>query len=336
MFGIDVAHDVTEMANRSELDGFEHVQNAEPHGAHRNIADAMSSRPAISIVIVTWNCRERVVDCLRSIAANAPRRPYEVVVVDNGSSDGTVDAVRAVDPDTIVIENASNRGLPAANNQGMLAASGDYLVISNPDVLYGPRAIDELIELLDRRPRAGFAFARLHHPDGSLQTCTGDLPTVREALTGRAARVARPDPRPHGFWWHGWAHDEEVRIGHGGESCYATRRSTISAIGVQDERFRLDWEGVEWVARAADDGWESWFCPSATVVHVGGASIRQVPLRWIVWSHIGMFRYFESRIPAVTRPLLAALITARAAVKIATTFSGTHGYDDALGASAEP
>jgi GT2 family glycosyltransferase len=291
----------------------------------------MSAPPAISVVIVTWNCRERVVECLRSLGEHPPARDYEVVVVDNGSSDGTVEAVRAAAPAATVIANPANRGLPAANNQGMLAATGEYLVISNPDVVYGPGAIDALVDLLERRPRAGFAFACLHHPDGSVQTCTGDLPTLREALTGRAARVARPDPRPHGFWWHGWSHDREVRIGHGGESCYATRRSTIAEVGVQDERFRLDWEGIEWVARAADSGWESWFCPTASVVHVGGASIRQVPMRWIVWSHVGMYRYFESRVPAALRPVLAATITARAALKVARTYSGAHGYDDALG-----
>ena len=164
-----------------------------------------------------------------------------------------------------------------------------------------------------------------------MQTCTGDLPTLREALVGRAARVNRPDPRPQGFWWHGWAHDEEVRIGHGGESCYATRRDTIAAIGVQDERFRLDWEGIEWVARAADHGWDSWFCPAASVVHAGGASIRQVPWRWIVWSHVGMYRYFEPRVPALMRPLLAATITVRALTKATRVFTCRHGYDEALG-----
>jgi GT2 family glycosyltransferase len=295
----------------------------------------MTAPPAISIVIVTWNSRDRVVELLHSLAANPPKRTYEVIVVDNASRDGTVEAVKVVAPEVIVVANRINRGLPAANNQGMLAARGDFIVISNPDVVYQAGAVDALIGLLERRPEAGFAFARLHHPDGTLQTCTGDLPTVREALTGKAARLHRPDGRPQGFWWHGWEHNEEVPIGHGGESCYATRRSTVAAIGLQDERFRLDWEGIEWVARGAELGWASWFCPAAQVVHVGGASIRQTPLRWIVWTHLGMYRYLKPRTPLVTRPLLAAIISVRAVAKLLKTLGGGRSYDDALDAGTQ-
>jgi GT2 family glycosyltransferase len=287
----------------------------------------MTDHPEVSIVIVTWNSRDVVCECLRSLAEHAPSRRHEVVVVDNGSTDGTVAAIREASPKTLVIANSSNRGLPAANNQGLLAARGDYLVISNPDVVYLPGAVDALVDVLERRPRAAFVFARLLHLDGRVQTCTGDLPTLREALIGKAALLRSPKKQRRGFWWHGWAHDEEARIGHGGESCYATRRSTVGVIGGQDERLRLDWEGIEWVARAATMGWEAWFSPGASVIHTGGVSIRQVPLRWVAWTHIGMYRFFRNRIPVGARPALAIAVAGRAAVKTLVTLLTRRTYD---------
>ena len=96
---------------------------------------------------------------------------------------------------------------------------------------------------------------------------------------------------------------------------------------MQDERFRLDWEGIDWMARFRDAGWEVWLCPAAEVVHLGGASIRQVPFRWVVSSHRGMYRYFAKRRPAYWRPVLASLFGARAAVKLAATAAGVAMYE---------
>lgn len=281
--------------------------------------------PEISVVIVSWNSRSVLLSCLRTLRAHPPGRSFEVVVIDNGSHDGTVEAVRREEPWVRVIANERNRGLAAANNQGLLAASGRFVVISNPDVEYRAGAVDELVACLERHPQAAFVFARLLHPDGTVQTCAGDAPTIATALRGRAAtgRGVRT-----GLWWHGWAHDEEVEIGHGGESCYAARREALTDIGPQDELFRLDWEGIDWVTRAREGGWEVWFCPGAEVVHLGGESIRQARARWIVWSHRGMYMYFSraGRSPRALRPLLAIAIAGRAAFKLAALVAHVDLY----------
>jgi GT2 family glycosyltransferase len=279
--------------------------------------------------VVNWNGGRVVVDCLRSLTENPPGMPWEAILVDNASSDGSVERVRTELPWVRVIANDDNVGLAAGNNQGLCASHAPFTLISNPDVLYPPGAVDALHALLERRPRAIFAVARLRDPDGTLQTSAGDLPSLREALVGRwLGRHARR-PVKTGFWWHGWDHDEEARIGHGGEACYLVRRTAVGEIGLQDERFPLDWEGIDWSARAGDAGWEIWFCPDAEVVHIGGATIRQVPFRWVVSSHRGMYRYFRKRLPAVARPFAAGMITARAAVKLAAAAIDTRLYDRA-------
>jgi N-acetylglucosaminyl-diphospho-decaprenol L-rhamnosyltransferase len=287
--------------------------------------------PGVSVVIVTWNSRRAVVECLGALWAHPPATPWEAVVVDNASSDGTVDAVRAEAPWAHVVANADNRGLPAANNQGINAARAPFVLIANPDTTVQPGAVDALVALLARRPRAAFAIPRLLHPDGSLHVSAGDLPTLRDALLGRQVQRRRRQVG-RGFWWDGWAHDEERRIGRGHEACYLVRRAAIDDVGPQDETYFLDWEGMDWTARARDAGWEVWFTPDAEVVHYGGVSIRQAPWRWITRSHRGMYRYFATRRSPVLRPPLAVLFTARALVKAAAMAIGPARYERGHGA----
>jgi N-acetylglucosaminyl-diphospho-decaprenol L-rhamnosyltransferase len=185
-----------------------------------------------------------------------------------------------------------------------------------------------MLAAFERHPRAAFVVPRLLYPDGALQVSAGDLPTLREALLGRQAR-RRAGAGARGFWWDRWPHETEARIGRGHECCYLVSRRAIEEIGPQDERFRLDWEGVEWSARAADAGWEVWFTPEAEVVHLGGASIRQAPVRWLVGSHRGIYRYFAGRTRPALRPLLALAVLARGALKALGTLAGPGAYERA-------
>ena len=267
--------------------------------------------------------------CLQSLVEHPPSIPWEAIVVDNGSTDCTTRSVGSRAPWVRIIANRDNRGLPAANNQGIAASTGRYVLIANPDTEFSPHAVDALIDVLDRHPRAAFAVPRLHNPDGSLQVSAGDLPTLREALLGRQHQK-RHRAVDSGFWWDGWAHDVERRIGRGHEACYLVRRAAIADIGLQDEAFRLDWEGIDWTARARSHDWEVWFTPKATVEHIGGVSIRQAPMRWMLQSHRGMYRYFAKQSSPSVRPFLAMLITVRWLLKTSAALLGVgdapNGY----------
>jgi len=281
----------------------------------------------LSIIVVTWNSAEVVSGCLRSIEENPPKGSYEVIVVDNASEDGTVPTVRRHFPAVRVISNRRNRGLAAANNQGLVASGGDRLLICNPDVVFGPHAIDALGAVLDRHPSAGWVVPRLRYADGGLQTSAGDLPSLAQALLGRQADRRRRAGTASGFWWDGWPHAEERPIGRGHEAAYLLRRGAVIAVGLQDERYVLDWEGFDWTDRFRTAGWEVWLAPDAEVVHLGGHSIRQVPARWVISSHRGMYRYFSARRPLRWRPVLAVAFTARAVIKLATIEAGAPMYE---------
>jgi GT2 family glycosyltransferase len=265
-------------------------------------------------VIVNWNAGEALQRCLDSLLAVSGTASPAVVLVDNDSHDGSVAQARSRHPSIHVIENRANRGLAAANNQGIVASRSEYVLICNPDVVFAPGALQALEAVLDRHPAAAFAIPQLRYEDGAVQTSAGDLPTLRQALAGR--QLTRRAQADAGFWWDGWAHDEERQIGRGHEAAYLVRRAAIEQVGVQDERFFLDWEGVDWTERMRAAGWEVWFTPDAHVLHEGGASIRQVRVRWIVRSHVGIYRYFAKRHPWWS-PGLAVVLAARAAAKLA-------------------
>jgi N-acetylglucosaminyl-diphospho-decaprenol L-rhamnosyltransferase len=281
---------------------------------------------SVSIVIVNWNAGEHLRACLRSVAEHPPPCPCDVVVIDNASTDGSAERAREELASARVIHNDENRGLAAGNNQGIRESAGDAVLICNPDVVFREGSIAALLDLFARRPRAAFAIPRLLHPDGSLQTGTGDLPTVMDALRGRRAAYRRADDgTKRAFWWDGWAHDAERRIGHGAEAAYLVRRRALDEIGLQDERFILDWEGIDWAARAAEAGWEVWFTPRSEIVHAGGASIGQISARWVVWTHRSMARYLRRHL-GVTGWLAQPLVAARAVTKLAARLGPDYGH----------
>jgi N-acetylglucosaminyl-diphospho-decaprenol L-rhamnosyltransferase len=278
------------------------------------------AQPQVTAVVVTWNSQSTIARCLATLSASELSGGVRIIVVDNASGDATVAEASGAAADTVVIRNTTNVGLAAANNQGIQMATTPWVLVSNPDVIYEPTTVAELLGCGERHDRAAFVIARLTYADGSPQTSVGDLPGFAQAYLGRRASAARG--ATSGFWWDGWAHDEERAVGHGAESCYLVRRSAIDEIGMQDPKYFLDWEGIDWASRARAAGWQVWFTPRARAVHIEGVSIRQAKLRWVVRTHRGMYRYFSQRSAGWLHPLLAASIGGRAAVKLAAVALG--------------
>ena len=286
--------------------------------------------PVVSVVIVNWNSGRHLAALLESLATQPAEPAWEAVVVDNASTDGSADLPEGAG--VRVIRQPGNAGLAAANNIGMAATTAPYVLIANPDIVLPDNALGNMVAVMQRHDRAALVVPRLVGPDGVTQTSAGDLPSLAEALMGRRLGLSRAHRRhrePSGYWWHEWPHSTEQRIGRGAEACYLVRRTAIEEIGPQDPRYRLDWEGVEWTARASAAGWEVWLDPATTVTHVGGVSIAQARFRWVLESHMGMYRYFAGRTKPAARPLLGAAVGTRALAKLAATAMGAPLYDRA-------
>jgi len=228
----------------------------------------------LSIIIVSWNVEADVLDCLRSIRQNPPSEPFEVILVDNASSDGTVEAVRRDFAETVVIANAGNRGFAAANNQALAVAKGQYLLLLNPDTLVHPHALDLLVEYVESHPDVGACGPRLLNRDGTTQLSVRHFPSIRASLyrhtslrylglfRGQYKKALMKD----------FSHDRRMDVDIVKGAALIVRRSVIDRIGPLDEAFFMYYEEADLCLRIRKAGWRVVFLADAVVTHTGGRS----------------------------------------------------------------
>ena len=225
----------------------------------------------VSVIVVSYNTREHLARCLASVGGR-----HEVVVVDNGSTDGSRELVRERFADVRLVELAENRGFGAANNEGMRVASGRYFLLLNSDAWPLEDAVEKLARFADANPRAGVVGPRLRNPDGTLQRSVRGFPTLwRIATEYFFLRKLAPRSRALNAFYGARFDHESVR-----EAEFLTgaalllRREAVNELGGFDESFFMFSEEVDLCYRMRAAGWSVVFYPGAEFVHVGGASTR--------------------------------------------------------------
>ena len=228
----------------------------------------------VSIVIVNWNTREMLGDCLASVCQTAGHLEMEVLVVDNGSTDGSAEMVRASFPQVHLIENADNVGFAQANNQAVRESNGRYVVLLNSDTEVHPGALERLVQFMDLDPEAGGCGPRLLNADGSLQaSCHPMLTPGREFWRlVFLERLWRRATYPQHRWDVEAPRQVEVIKG----ACLLLRRKALEQVGPLDEQYFMYTEEMDLCYRLAQAGWELWWVPQAVVTHHGEASSKQV------------------------------------------------------------
>ena len=218
-------------------------------------------------VVVTYDALPWIEQCLASVAG------VETLVVDNGSTDGTVDVVRETFPDVRLIES-ENRGLSAGWNMGIRATTAEHVLLLNADAWLVEDALDALVDAADRHPRAAAIGPRLLNTDGTLQRSVRGYPTVwRIATEYLYLRKLAPRSRAlNAFYGAGFDHETEREVDWVMGACLLVRRAAYDGVGPFDERYFMFSEEVDWMRRAADRGWSVVFTPEARCVHVGGAA----------------------------------------------------------------
>lgn len=264
----------------------------------------------LSIVIVNWNTREMLRECLDSLFNNIKGLDYEVIVVDNGSTDGSTQMVVEQFPDVRVIENRENVGFARANNQGISLSSGKYILLLNSDAFIQDDSIQKMLAVLEANPRVAIAGAKLVYPDGSPQVSHGPLPT----LTIECLRLFGLDK----ILEIGQSADhfeEFIETGTVEGACFLTRRQALDQIGVMDEGYFFFSEEVDLCYRAHLHGWKVVFVPGTRVVHVRGGSTGVVPRR-VLMLYRGKLQYFEKHFGGKERMRLYQLIAIATSLKL--------------------
>jgi N-acetylglucosaminyl-diphospho-decaprenol L-rhamnosyltransferase len=232
----------------------------------------------LSIVIVSWNTGDLLRRCATSIVASAPAIAYEIIVIDNASSDQSLALLRgdetaaALLPDgrLRIVENAENRGFGAANNQAFALSQAPFLLLLNPDTLIVPGAIDALVGVLRADPRIGACGPRLLNSDGSVQISVWRNPPTPWEIVLSNLRLYRLLPRrirgplllgPH------WGHDRRRFVRMLSAAALMARRETVDAVGGFDERFHMYGEDNEWCLRMVRAGWLLLFEPAVVIRH---------------------------------------------------------------------
>ncbi len=244
----------------------------------------------VAVIIVSWNVRDYLVDCLRSVYKEICRSKLraEVWVVDNNSTDGTVDLVQSLFPALHVIANEENRGFGAANNQGMRAAAElepAYYFLLNPDTLLRPDSLTHLVQCLEERPNAGMAGARLVYRDGRFQPSAFYFPGLTQLTFDLFPMPARLyESRLNGrYALHQFQPDHKpFPIDHPLGATMLVRASVAKATAGFDESYHMYCEEIDWSWRIRKGGWDIYAVPAAEVVHLGGQSTKQVPAQSVL------------------------------------------------------
>jgi GT2 family glycosyltransferase len=233
----------------------------------------------ISVIVVNWNTRELLRQCLESVAPVSARLKTEIIVIDNGSKDGSAEMVREFFPTVQLIVNGKNLGFAVANNQGLRQAAGRYLLLLNSDAVLLPGSLERVWESAEMHPQTGMVGCRVLNSDGSLQISCMRFPDFAGFLT---SALMLPGIFPKcaflGYedltWWN--HNDErEVQVLKG---CFILARAeAVREIGLLDEDFWLYGEDTDWCYRMRQASWEVRFTPCAEIIHHGGASTGRLP-----------------------------------------------------------
>jgi GT2 family glycosyltransferase len=277
-----------------------------------NLIATTAAVPDVSIILVNWNTRDLLLDCLAAVPAAIGHLSAEIYVVDNGSSDDSVGAVQSQHPQIHVITNARNIGFAAANNQAIQLARGRHILLLNSDTIALPGSIETLVDFIDAHPCVGIVGARLLNRDKTLQPSWASFPTIWSELLGKNFRIRHTYP----------THDGSVAyaVDWVSGACLLIRREAIEQVGLLDELFFMYSEEADWCFRIRQHGWTICYYPGAQVIHLGGHSSRLDSMRMKAQLYRSKLLFFRKHYGSGQELLLGLLLQAGFFLKAALEY----------------
>jgi GT2 family glycosyltransferase len=273
----------------------------------------------LSVIVVNWNTKALLLQCLESVFERTKEIEREVLVVDNGSSDGSGPAARERFPQIKLIENEENVGFAKANNQAILRSKGDYLLLLNPDTRINEGAIERLLFFMKAHPDAGLAGAQLLNPDGTKQNSIANFPSLATELLNKSLlRRLFPEKFPG----KERAYAEPIEVDSVIGACMMVRKEAVEAVGSLDEGYFLFLEETDWCYRLKKAGWKIYHVPQAEIYHFQGKSAEKDKKRAKVEYYRSRYYYFRNNKGGFQRPLLVIGLLARLGVELVLLFLG--------------
>jgi N-acetylglucosaminyl-diphospho-decaprenol L-rhamnosyltransferase len=271
----------------------------------------------LAVVVVNTNAGKDVLRCIGSVHESAGEVAFRVVVSDNGSTDGSVEAIESAFPDALVIRNARNLGFPAAANRGMAATRSEFVLLINPDADVSAGTLEGFLKVARDHPRAGAIGALTRNVDGSIYPSARRIPSP---WLGLAHTILAP------FWpsnpWTGryrmvdWDRRTEREVDWVSGSSVLLRRAALDEVGLFDEAYFMYVEDMDLCTRMRKAGWEVWFSPQLEITHIGG-TVTKGKRRMTLEHSKSVYVYFTKHQArgwrAILRPFAWVLLRLRAA-----------------------
>jgi len=236
----------------------------------------------LSIVIVNWNTKDLLRDCLESVYASEGGFAFETIVVDNCSHDCSADMVSEEFPHVHLIESDINGGYAYANNLGLRRLQARYYLLLNPDTILPTDALGDMLAFMETHPEAGMAGPKLVMADGELDlACRRSFPTPENSFY-KLFGLSRLFPKSKRFGQYNLTYldpDEMAEVDSVVGAFMMVRGEVIEQIGFLDEKYFMYAEDLDWALRAKQAGWKVYYCPHVTVLHYKRRSSEQNPRR---------------------------------------------------------
>lgn len=251
--------------------------------------------PMVSIVIVSWNARNYLAECLESLKGDVYAGPMETIVVENASTDGSAEMVRARFPNVKIICNAENLGFAKANNIGIRLCKGNYIALINSDIHVLANCITNLVAYCEAHPAAGLVGPFITGGDGKQQLTCRAAPSLWNMF---CCALALDAIFPRSRWFNGyylghWDRRTTAAVDILGGCFLLARRRALDEVGLLDERFFIYGEDMDWCKQFRDAGWDVVFVPQARAIHYGGASSANSPIRFFVEKQKADAQYWQ-------------------------------------------
>ncbi|ODS30253.1 MAG: glycosyltransferase family 2 [Candidatus Scalindua rubra] len=244
----------------------------------------------ISFIIVNWNTRDILIDCLNSIYKTVRDIDFEIYVVDNNSTDGSQEATKKNFPEVKLIENKTNTGFAHANNQALNIMQGRFAVLLNTDTILQEEAIKNLLTFMNDSPGAGIAGAQLLNEDGSKQNSIDNFPSLETEIFNKSIlRIISPNKYPSKARNYNSPIEVDSVIG----ACMMVRKEAMDEVGFFDEDYFIFLEETDWCFRMHKKGWKVYHVPDARVFHISGHSKKKTPWESQIEYYKSLYKFFR-------------------------------------------